>query len=564
MRVLELHASCRAIKRSDARSATGASAYITRTAVHDDRTGETLDFRRTPGGVEATGLALEDNAPQWATDRVRLWNSLEQANKRKDAQTAREIEISMPHEYTSEMRKEATLKISNVLLRRYGGAVEWAIHSPSEESDRRNFHTHLLFSSRRFTETGEWAPKGRTVDPKDLPEEYDRSLPRNQKPRYVADCPLDDVKRGPTEMEELRAEIASIQNEIAVREQLPVFIEHLSYERRGIDREAQQHMGRNATAIERKGEVTDISTRNRDITGRNAERVVTRDEIKVIQIDEARERLQDRTQAPPRTQEEIHAAFYAETYARRQAALETYEREHGPQERQMKAEAAEITRSIDGAGFFTRFVRYATGRTQKDQQRLADIQSQLEKLSEKKRAQWDAFEKDRQQSLEKIKLDQIKEEQVRVQQQMLNQQEEQPLARAVGDRPQQQPPAQARPPAPVAAPSLPQQEQPKPQGEYERKQAARREHFRKQGEQRKAERERENVRLEPRRTQDETRSSAPPPTLTQDFGQAAAPIEEDATKKEREAALREVYRRRLVKASQNQQRDRKTGPTRDL
>ena len=54
MRVLELHASMRPIKRSEGRSSVQMAAYITRTSMEDERTGETFDHRKK-GGVEFSG-----------------------------------------------------------------------------------------------------------------------------------------------------------------------------------------------------------------------------------------------------------------------------------------------------------------------------------------------------------------------------------------------------------------------------------------------------------------------------------------------------------------------------
>ena|SRR5271157_1329017 len=50
-------------------------------------------------------LAPED-APEWARDRAQLWNQVEAAEVRKDAQLAREMDIALPSELTHEQRRE--------------------------------------------------------------------------------------------------------------------------------------------------------------------------------------------------------------------------------------------------------------------------------------------------------------------------------------------------------------------------------------------------------------------------------------------------------------------------
>ncbi|MGK3550305.1 MobA/MobL family protein, partial [Escherichia coli] len=37
-------------------------------------------------------------APAWCTNRAELWNAVEKAERRKNSQLAREIELAIPHE----------------------------------------------------------------------------------------------------------------------------------------------------------------------------------------------------------------------------------------------------------------------------------------------------------------------------------------------------------------------------------------------------------------------------------------------------------------------------------
>jgi ATP-dependent exoDNAse (exonuclease V) alpha subunit len=49
-------------------------------------------------GVEFTEIAAPDDAPPWVLDRGQLWNRVEAAERRKDSQLARAVEISLPVE----------------------------------------------------------------------------------------------------------------------------------------------------------------------------------------------------------------------------------------------------------------------------------------------------------------------------------------------------------------------------------------------------------------------------------------------------------------------------------
>jgi hypothetical protein len=91
------HLSAKTISRSHGRSATGAAAYRTGARIIDERTGVIHDYRRRRG-VEARLLILPDDAPNWASDRARLWNAAEQAETRKNSTVAREFEIALPAE----------------------------------------------------------------------------------------------------------------------------------------------------------------------------------------------------------------------------------------------------------------------------------------------------------------------------------------------------------------------------------------------------------------------------------------------------------------------------------
>ena len=53
-------------------------------------------------------ILAPDNAPEWMHNRSELWNAVEAVERRKDAQLAREIQISLPHELTPEQRLTLT------------------------------------------------------------------------------------------------------------------------------------------------------------------------------------------------------------------------------------------------------------------------------------------------------------------------------------------------------------------------------------------------------------------------------------------------------------------------
>ena len=145
------HMSIKPIRRTTGRSAVAASAYRSATLLHDERTGQTHDYR-AKGGVLATGIVLAENSTaDWALDRETLWNAAEAAERRKDAKTAQEFEVALPEELTTDQQRELVEAFAQGLTDDYGSAADWAIHAPSAAGDQRNVHAHILLTVRIVT-----------------------------------------------------------------------------------------------------------------------------------------------------------------------------------------------------------------------------------------------------------------------------------------------------------------------------------------------------------------------------------------------------------------------------
>ncbi|WP_162248399.1 MobA/MobL family protein, partial [Rhizobium sp. Root491] len=129
------HLSTKPVSRSSGRSAVASAAYRCAVLLVNRRDGLVHDFTRKEG-VEHKEIVLPQGVPaDWALDRSALWNAAEFAEKRKDARVAREFEIALPHELSTEGRLKAARAFAQDLANRYGAAVDFAIHSPSEHGD---------------------------------------------------------------------------------------------------------------------------------------------------------------------------------------------------------------------------------------------------------------------------------------------------------------------------------------------------------------------------------------------------------------------------------------------
>ena len=91
------------IKRSEGRSAVAAAAYRSGTKLTNEWDGLTHDYTRK-GGVVHAEIMLPAHAPPEFADRSTLWNSVEQIEKARDSQLAREIEAALPCELSGEQQ----------------------------------------------------------------------------------------------------------------------------------------------------------------------------------------------------------------------------------------------------------------------------------------------------------------------------------------------------------------------------------------------------------------------------------------------------------------------------
>jgi MobA/MobL family len=158
--------------------ATSAAAYRAGERIRDDRTGAVYDHHRRrdvlhkeivlPAAAARAGRDLD-----WARNRTTLWNAAEHAEGRKNSRVAREFVVGLPHELSHEQRTGLARQFAQELADRYRNAVDIAIHAP--RGDARNFHAHLLATTREITSEG-LGPK--TTLELSGTERYRRGLPR--------------------------------------------------------------------------------------------------------------------------------------------------------------------------------------------------------------------------------------------------------------------------------------------------------------------------------------------------------------------------------------------------
>lgn len=249
------HTRVKVFSRSKGESAVAAAAYRAGISLLDKLTGIRHDYTRRNGVVANLCLAPK-GAPEWAVDPTRIWEAAQDAERRKDACLAREFEISLPHELTDAKRLKLVEAIGQALVDRYGFAIQASIHAP--DPDGLNHHVHILATTRRMGSDGLGA-----------------------KTRE-----LDGGAEGRKQVDWVRALVAEKINEHLKQAGLSERVDHRRLDVQALDalqhgdleaaarlaRRPTEHEGKAATAMRKRGEVSERRQINESIIRANAAR----------------------------------------------------------------------------------------------------------------------------------------------------------------------------------------------------------------------------------------------------------------------------------------------------
>ncbi|MBF0459700.1 MAG: MobA/MobL family protein [Nitrospirae bacterium] len=155
----------KAISRGQGRSCVAAAAYRHAERLRDERQQMTHSYERKEG-VTHSEIIAPDGAPEWARNREQLWNHIDEAEKRKDAMTAREVLVALPRELNHEQRVEAVRAFCREEFTSRGIVADVAIHEPDARDGEKQPHAHIMVSDRALDAsqpTGLAAKKDRTL-----------------------------------------------------------------------------------------------------------------------------------------------------------------------------------------------------------------------------------------------------------------------------------------------------------------------------------------------------------------------------------------------------------------
>lgn len=239
------HFSVKNISRSDGRSAVACSAYRSGEKLIDERQGKEQDYTKKTG-VEFKKIYAPENTNPELLDRNQLWNIVEKFENRKNSQLAREFEIAFPHELNQQQRKQMLNELCQDIVKRHAVVVDAAIHTPhtANGSDKRNYHAHIMFTTRSIDEHGNLGKKTREFN-----------------------------DNGKQEVEFWRESFADLANKHLARAGYLTEVDHRSYADQDNGLQATVHEGSKITQLRRQGINTEISLKNDAIKAQNTEKL---------------------------------------------------------------------------------------------------------------------------------------------------------------------------------------------------------------------------------------------------------------------------------------------------
>jgi len=281
------HFDAKIISRAKGQSSVASASYRSGEKLVDERTGETKYYSREV--KPETMILTPSNAPEWATDRQRLWNEVERIEKNKNSQLAREVEVALPKELSNDQQRELIKNYVQEQFVNKGMVADIAIH----RDDQNNPHAHVMLTMRAFKENGEWANKKKKEYL--LDEDGNKILDKNGKPRYNTVSLTDWDKKENVGI--WREQWANHANKSLEKAGSKERISHLSHEARGLETKPTVHLGHIASAMEKRGVKTELGDINRERQEYNAA------VIDLQKVREEKQRLEKEIQEKKKSQD---------------------------------------------------------------------------------------------------------------------------------------------------------------------------------------------------------------------------------------------------------------------
>jgi Ti-type conjugative transfer relaxase TraA len=240
------HFSAKMISRANGSSALAAAAYRSASRLHDQRLDRHHDFSNKAGVIHSE-VTLPDGAPQEFADREKLWNAVEAAEVRKDAQLAREIEFAIPRELDQEQGIRLAREFVKAEFVDRGMIADLNVHWDIGEDGRPKPHAHVMLTTRSVDEDG-FGPKVRDWNATSLLEQW--------RERWAG---------------HVNARLAELD--------IDARVDHRSLERQGINLEPQHKIGPAASRMVGQGLSSERLAEHVEIARSNGKKILGRPEI---------------------------------------------------------------------------------------------------------------------------------------------------------------------------------------------------------------------------------------------------------------------------------------------
>ncbi|SHM74621.1 MobA/MobL family protein, partial [Sphingobium sp. YR657] len=235
------HLSVKVISRAAGRSAVASAAYRSGSSLFDMLFGRDHDFSNKAGVVHSE-VMLPDGAPEQWRDREQLWNDVEAAEIRKDAQLAREVEFAIPREMS---QAEGIALARDFVQREFvdvGMVADLNVHWDIGADGLAKPHAHVMLTLREVTPEG-FGAKVRDWNSTQLLSHWREAWAEHVNERLAA---LDIDAR----------------------------IDHRSLEAQGIDLEPQHKIGPAAARMGEAGQVSERIEEHHEIARSNGEKIL--------------------------------------------------------------------------------------------------------------------------------------------------------------------------------------------------------------------------------------------------------------------------------------------------
>ncbi|MGK4094656.1 MobQ family relaxase [Pediococcus pentosaceus] len=230
------HMSFQNISAGKMRSAVASASYRSGEKLFSDKEGKTYSY---PRDIKPEVFILTPkNAPDWAKDRQKLWNEVEDKDRKANSRYAKEFNVALPIELSTEEQKELLTAYVQENFVNAGMVADVAIHRDNPD----NPHAHVMLTNRPFNPDGTWGLKAKTQYI--LDENGNKTFTKSGFPKQRKVWLVDWDKK--EKITEWRHNWATAVNKVLEAKNLLDRISEKSYEEQGIDEVATQHEGINS------------------------------------------------------------------------------------------------------------------------------------------------------------------------------------------------------------------------------------------------------------------------------------------------------------------------------